>query len=182
MCLRSLWVDLEDKFNRMWGWGFHGGEDGDDVLGFGSSPEDTDSMFLRNVGIYLRVYTARKHRRTYLKFVLSSRCGRWNALLNVQASTGDDAPFCAHFMHRTHKKNQQSFLLFKQCNDSTGCFMQYYLTHDSYYVNERIKLQCTDYFEGRVNYVHWNNVIFCSKFHMRLLFCTPHNSCCYVTT
>jgi hypothetical protein len=41
-------------------WGFHGGEDDDVLLGLGA--EDGDSMFLQNVGIDLRVYTAPKPR------------------------------------------------------------------------------------------------------------------------
>jgi hypothetical protein len=41
--------------------GFHGGED-EDAENF--SPEDGDSMLLRNVGIYRRVYTAPKPRGT----------------------------------------------------------------------------------------------------------------------
>jgi hypothetical protein len=42
---------------------FHGGEDvGAVLLGFG--PEDGDSMFLRNVGTYRRVYMEPKPRKT----------------------------------------------------------------------------------------------------------------------
>jgi hypothetical protein len=44
--------------------GFYGGEDDDALLlGFGFSPEEGDSTFLRNVGIYRRAYTAPKSRR-----------------------------------------------------------------------------------------------------------------------
>jgi hypothetical protein len=34
------------------------------MLGSGARPEDGSNMFLRNVGIYWRVYTAAKPRRT----------------------------------------------------------------------------------------------------------------------
>jgi hypothetical protein len=40
-------------------WGSHAGEDDDvDLLARTFSPEDGDSIFLRNAGIYVPVYTA----------------------------------------------------------------------------------------------------------------------------